>query len=273
MITPIAASTVAVGAHWTGRLFGQTLYRDTIVSSLVAAAVVLAIGFMLRRSVTDGVPGRLQTLLETVWTTVDGYVEQMVGSFARWLVPLVTTLFFFILISNWLELIPTGDRLTSPTADTNLTFALAFLVIILVHVTSIRRLGLGGYFKVNYAHPAGLPKPLYILLAPINVIAQISYPVSLSLRLFGNMFAAALMLQIIALLPIYLGWVLNGIWKIFEGVFVDVIQAFIFALLTVIYMSMATAHDGHDSHQGGAEDVAADRSDAGLREAAAPVAA
>ncbi|HUY98497.1 MAG TPA: F0F1 ATP synthase subunit A [Verrucomicrobiae bacterium] len=243
---PVVASTVAVGQHWTGTIFGQTLNLDTIVSTLVASAVVLAVGFWLRHVVTDGVPGKLQTTLETVFSTIDDYVAQMVGSFARWMVPLVTTLFFFILISNWLELIPTGDRLTSPTADTNLTFGLAFLVIILVHVTSIRRLGIGGYFKVNYAHPAGLPKPLYLLLAPINVIAQISYPVSLSLRLFGNMFAAALMLQIIALLPIYLGWVLNGIWKIFEGVFVDVIQAFIFALLTVIYMSMATSHEAEE---------------------------
>jgi len=72
------------------------------------------------------------------------------------------------------------------------------------------------------------------------VIAQISYPISLTLRLFGNIFAAALMLQIIAILPIYLGWVFNGVWKLFEGLFVDVIQAFIFALLTVIYLSMAT---------------------------------
>jgi len=243
--TPVVAAAVAVGKHWTATVFGQSLNLDTIVSSLVAAAVVLAAGFLLRRAVTDGVPGRLQTALESAWSTIDSYVEQMVGSTTRWLVPLVMTLFFFILVSNWLELIPTGDRLTSPTADTNLTFGLAFTVIILVHVTSIRRLRFSGYLKANYLHPPGLPKPIYALLAPINVIAQISYPVSLSLRLFGNMFAAALMLQIIALLPIYLGWVLNGVWKIFEGVFVDVIQAFIFALLTVIYMSMATTQEGH----------------------------
>ncbi len=246
-MTPLVAATVNVGKHWTATVFGQTLNLDTIVSTLVASAIVLAVGFLLRRQVTDGVPGRLQTALETAWTTIDSYVDQMVGSFARWMVPLVMTLFFFILIANWLELVPTGERLTSPTSDTNLTFGLALLVILLVHVTSVRRLGLRGYLKVNYAHPAGLPRPLYIFLAPINVISQISYPVSLALRLFGNMFAAALMLEIIALLPIYLGWVLNGVWKIFEAAFVDVIQAFIFALLTVIYMSMATAQEGHEA--------------------------
>jgi F-type H+-transporting ATPase subunit a len=240
-MSPMLASSISVGQHLTVTIAGVSFNLDTIIASVVAAAVVLAVGFYLRHVVTDGVPGRLQTGLEWAWSMVDSYVAQMVGSFARWLVPLVMTLFFFILVSNWLELIPTGDRLVSPTADTNLTFALAFMVIILVHVTSVRRLGWRRYLKTNYFHPSGLPRPMYALLAPINLISQISYPISLSLRLFGNMFAAALMLQIIALLPIYLGWVLNGIWKIFEGVFVDVIQAFIFALLTISYMSIATA--------------------------------
>jgi F-type H+-transporting ATPase subunit a len=151
------------------------------------------------------------------------------------------------LVSNWLELIPTGDRLTSATSDVNDTAALAVIVIFMVHFTSIRQRGFGGYLKINYLHPAGLPKIAYFFLAPINLIAQISYPISLTLRLFGNLFAGALMLQIIALLPIYLGFVFNGVWKLFEGVFVDVIQAFIFALLTVIYLSMATMESETES--------------------------
>lgn len=240
MSQPLLAS-LDVGQHVTARIAGLTVNLDTIIATLVAAAVVLAVGFYLRLVVTNGVPGRLQTTLELAWGTVDDYVERMVGSYTPWMVPLAVTLFFFILISNWLELIPTGGRLVSPTADTNLTFGLAFLVIILVHVTSVRRMGWRGYLRTNYAHPPGLAKPMYVLMVPINLIAQISYPISLSLRLFGNMFAAALMLEIIGLLPLYLGWALNGVWKIFEGVFVDVIQAFIFALLTIIYTSMATA--------------------------------
>jgi F-type H+-transporting ATPase subunit a len=197
--------------------------------------------------VTAGVPGRFQALIEMVWETVDDYVNRMIGPFARWAVPLATVLFFYILVSNWLELIPTGDRLTSATADVNDTAALAVIVIFMVHFTSIRQRGFGGYIKINYLHPAGMPKVFYLLLAPINVIAQISYPISLTLRLFGNMFAAALMLEIIALLPIYMSWALNGVWKLFEGVFVDVIQAFIFALLTVIYLSMSTMEHDSDS--------------------------
>ncbi|MGH9477547.1 MAG: F0F1 ATP synthase subunit A, partial [Terriglobales bacterium] len=84
-----------------------------------------------------------------------------------------------------------------------------------------------------------------ILLGPINVISQISYPISLSLRLFGNMLAAVIMLEIIALMPIYIGFIFNGVWKAFEGAFVDVVQAFIFALLTVIYLSLAAGDDEH----------------------------
>jgi len=244
---PILA-TVQVGQHVVVHPFGLAINLDTVISTLVAVAVVLGVGFWLRSRVTDGVPGKLQTAIEMVWSTIDDYVAEMIGPFARWVVPLVTTLFFFILVCNWLELIPTGDRLTSPTADTNLTFALAALVIVLVHVTSIRQRGWKRYLKINYLHPAGLPKVAYVLLTPINIITQISYPVSLSLRLFGNMFAAAIMLQIIALLPIYIFWTLNGVWKLFEGLFVDVIQAFIFSLLTIIYLSMATAEEKEEEH-------------------------
>ncbi len=239
---------IEVGQHWTVHIFGLALYLDTLLSSLVAFCIVLGAGLYLRHVVTSGVPGRFQALIEMVWETVDDYVARMIGPFATWAVPLCTVLFFYILVSNWLELIPTGDRLTSATADVNDTAALAVIVIFLVHYTSIRQRGFGGYLKTNYLHPAGMPKVFYVLLGPINVISQISYPISLTLRLFGNMFAAALMLQIIALLPIYLSWAFNGVWKLFEGVFVDVIQAFIFALLTVIYLSMATVdHDDHSA--------------------------
>lgn len=242
---PMVLAQIEVGNHWTAHIFGMALYLDTLVSSLVAFAIVLGAGLYLRHVVTSGVPGRFQALIEMVWETVDDYVARMIGPFAKWAVPLCTVLFFYILVSNWLELIPTGDRLTSATADVNDTAALAVIVIFMVHYTSIRQRGFGGYIKTNYLHPAGMPKVFYVLLAPINVISQISYPISLTLRLFGNMFAAALMLQIIALLPLYLSWAFNGVWKLFEGVFVDVIQAFIFALLTVIYLSMATMQ--HDS--------------------------
>ena len=244
---PMVMTQIAVGNHWIGHIFGQTIYLDTLISSGVAFMVVLVAAFYLRSKLTSGVPGRFQAAIEMVWTTVDDYINRMIGPFARWVVPLVTVLFFYILVSNWLELIPTGGRLTSPTSDVNDTAALAIIVIVLVHVTSIRRKGFGGYLKLNYVHPEGLPWFMYILLVPINVIAQISYPISLTLRLFGNMFAAALMLEIIAILPIYIGFVFNGIWKLFEGLFVDVIQAFIFALLTVIYLSMATMSDDHQA--------------------------
>ena len=238
---------IEVGQHWTVHVLGMALYLDTLVSSLVAFSIVLGAALYLRHVVTAGVPGRFQALIEMVWETVDDYVARMIGPFAKWAVPLCTVLFFYILVSNWLELIPTGGRLTSATADVNDTAALAVIVIFLVHYTSIRQRGFKGYVKINYLHPAGMPKVFYLLLAPINVIAQISYPISLTLRLFGNMFAAALMLQIIALLPIYLSWAFNGVWKLFEGVFVDVIQAFIFALLTVIYLSMATMEHDDES--------------------------
>ncbi|MGH7640829.1 MAG: F0F1 ATP synthase subunit A [Candidatus Dormibacteria bacterium] len=236
----LLGATVTAGEHWSAHFFGQTVFLDTVVSSLVAFGVVLGAGLYLRRVLTAGVPGRFQALIEMVWETVDDYVRRMIGPFAMWAVPLCTTLFFYILVSNWLELVPTQDRLTSATADINDTGAMAIIVILLVHFTSIRQRGFKGYLKINYLHPPGMSKFFYVILIPVNVISQLSYPLSLSLRLFGNMFAAALMLEIIALMPIYAGFFFNGVWKLFEGLFVDVVQAFIFALLTLIYLSLAT---------------------------------
>ncbi len=240
------SAAIEVGQHWTVHLLGSTLDLDTLISSLVACALILAGAVYLRLRLTEGVPGRFQAMVEWVWGILDDFVQRMVGPFARWAVPLCFLLFFYILICNELELIPTGDRLSSATSDVNQTAALAVIVIFMVHFTSIRQRGLGGYLRINYLHPPGLPKVLYALLVPINVISQISYPISLTLRLFGNIFAAALMLEIIAQLPLWVGWIGNAVWKTFEGAFVDVIQAFIFALLTLIYLSMATTQESHE---------------------------
>jgi F-type H+-transporting ATPase subunit a len=122
-MTPMVMAQIEVGNHWTVHVFGMALYLDTVVSSVVAFSIVLGAGLYLRHVVTEGVPGRFQALIEMVWETVDDYVTRMIGPFAKWAVPLCTVLFFYILVSNWLELIPTGNRLTSATADVNDTAA------------------------------------------------------------------------------------------------------------------------------------------------------
>ncbi len=234
--------TIEVGDHAkTAQFLGMTFDLDIIWATLVAAAIVLTLGFLMRRKVTAGVPGRLQLFWETLISQVWDLTDSAIGDKGRKYVPLAVTLFIFILVCNWIEIIPSGHNpewFPAPTADVNLPLAMALSVFFLVQYESIRTRGFGGYFK-HYFQP-------YPIMFPINVIEELTKPITLTFRLFGNMFASVLMVTVItALLPIYLVPVGELIWKPF-ALFIGAIQAFIFALLTIIYLSMAvTVEEEH----------------------------
>jgi F-type H+-transporting ATPase subunit a len=230
--TPLAAKDIGdeIGHHIVVRLGGFAFNIDTIYSTVLAAGIVIGLGLYLRAKVTSGVPSRLQLIWETVVEQVRAQVADQIGPTAPFVVPLAIALFMFILIANWIELVPTMEKLPSPSADVNLTFALAIVVIIWVHIISIRRKGLKAYFK-HYAQP-------YLALTPINVIEELARPVTLALRLFGNIFSGTIMILLIGLFPAFLSWAPNAVWKLFD-MFIGVIQAFIFALLTILYFAGA----------------------------------
>jgi len=121
----------------------------------------------------------------------------------------------------------------------NLTYALAAIVIIGVHINSVREKGARGYFSY-YAHG---PK----ILIPLTVIEEIVKPFTLALRLFGNIFAGGIMLAIIGLIPIWGAWAPTLVWKLFD-MFIGVIQALIFTLLTLIYFSEAVGSEDEAAH-------------------------
>jgi F-type H+-transporting ATPase subunit a len=160
-------------------------------------------------------------------------------------------LFFFILICNWLELLPTQlnsdvHLLKAPTADTNLTYALAAVTMVSVWVYGIRQKGARGYFK-HFLEP-------FPVLLPLNILEELVKPITLALRLFGNIFAGGIMLALIALIPFYASWAPNLLWKLFDMA-IGGIQAFIFALLVVLYFGMAGAgHGEHDEDHANGED-------------------
>lgn len=237
--TPLAAQDIGdeIGHHITVTIGGLTFNADTIWSTVLAAGIVIGLGLLLRRRVTSGVPSRLQLIWEGVVEQVTDQVEAQIGRTAPFVVPLAIALFMFILIANWIELVPTMEKLPSPSADVNLTFALALVVIIWVHIISIRRKGVKAYFK-HYTQP-------YVALTPINVVEELSRPVTLALRLFGNIFSGTIMLLLIGLFPFFVSWAPNAVWKLFD-MFIGVIQAFIFALLTILYF--AGAVETEESH-------------------------
>lgn len=237
---PVASGDIPVGDHITCHVAGLTLNADDILSTVVAGAILIGLGLAVRAKLTSGVPGKLQLAFETIVDAVERQVEGSMGEAGRSIVPLALTLFLFILIANALEFIPTGHNpqyLPPPTSDVNFPAAMAVFVIILVHASWIRRQGLRSYLG-HYFRP-------FPALFPINVIEELTKPITLTLRLFGNIFSGGLMLVLIAdLLPakfIAPIPVLDVVWKLFDGLFVGPVQAFIFALLTILYFESAIA--------------------------------
>lgn len=232
----VLAAEIHVGEHPRASILGLEINVDTLISTLLAGGILIGLGLYMRSRITDGVPGKLQLAFEALVRYIEDLVETAMGiRVAPFVVPLATTLFAFILIANWIEIVPTKETLISPTADINLTAALAVLVIGWVHVTGFRKKGVLGYVK------SFLGKPRWLI--PFRAIEEVAKPLSLALRLFGNLFAGGLMIALIALLPSFLLVAPTVVWKLFD-MFIGVIQALIFSLLTIVYFSFAV-NDEH----------------------------
>jgi F-type H+-transporting ATPase subunit a len=233
----LASGNITIGDHHgVVHVFGLTIFLDVVWTTLIAAAIVFGLGLLMRRKVTSGVPGKLQLFWETLVEQVSDLASSAIGPEGLPFVGLGVTIFFFILVCNWLAFIPSGEPgfLAPPTGDVNLPLALALIVIFLVHYNSVKKLGGRGYFR-HY-------KGAYRALTPINVIEEITKPITLTFRLFGNIFSGALMITVIVtLIPPYLSWIGLAIWKPFDELFIGAIQAYIFGLLTIIYLGMGMA--------------------------------
>jgi F-type H+-transporting ATPase subunit a len=243
-----AATTIETpGTHPTSNFLGLTINTDTVLTTAIAAIIVIGLGLIAKRVVTSGVPRGPQLFLETVYKWVQDQTRENIGpNVPGYVVPLAFTLFVFILISNWISVLPVQvngkDLAPPPTADVNLTYALTLLVIVWVHVAGFRVNGLR-YFGHIARGPGGA-----ILLAPINIIIEVfANPLALALRLFGNIFAGTIMVSVIGLLPAYLLWAPNFGWKLFDMA-IGLIQAFVFALLTILYFGQAMSSHGEADH-------------------------
>jgi F-type H+-transporting ATPase subunit a len=237
----LAEGAIEVGQHRTAEWFGYTINIDTVESSAIAALIVIGLAFLLRAKVTSsGVPGGVQLFFEAITVQMRDQIESAIGMrIAPFVLPLAVTLFIYILISNWLSVLPlqysddgkSTELLSSAAADINYVLALALFVFVCYHAAGVWRRGIIG-------HPLKVLKGHVAVLAPINLVEELAKPISLSLRLFGNIFAGGILVSLIALFPPYIMWAPNAIWKTFD-LFVGAIQAFIFALLTILYFSQS----------------------------------
>jgi F-type H+-transporting ATPase subunit a len=239
----VLAVNIPVGEHVTRKVGGFTFNIDTIWNTAVAMAIILGLGFWMRHKVTKGVPGKLQVVWEFIVGSVSDQVEESLGPRYRYVVPLAVTLFFVVLAANWLEIFPglyhNTDYSPSPSADVNLTYALGILVFVATNYAAIKAKGLGGYVRHFFRPP--------VVMFPLHIIEEIAKPLTLALRLFGNLFSGGIMIALLISLPIYFfpaSLAFSVVWKLFD-MFIGLIQAFIFALLTILYYQFAVEEEGH----------------------------
>jgi len=238
-----------------------TLNYDSVISSVIAIIVTVAIAFWIRSKLQEGKPGRVQAIFEWGYDQLRGLIKTNVSDDALFIIPLALTLFLYILIANWIEIFPLAifPVLHGANADLNQTLAMGVIVILVVQWYSIRVLGIGGYLR-RFTKPFELPLPARIVFIPLNILEEAVKPVTLALRLFGNIFAGAVMIGLIASLsalqlPVVgtigatiLGSIVLIVWKAFDVIFIGFIQAFIFMLLTVIYFGAAREGLEHEHH-------------------------
>ena len=240
--------------EWVWNECHGNFYALNVDSMFFAFALGLLLTILFRRvakRATTGVPGKLQTAVEIVVGFVDQSVRETFHGSSRLIAPLALTLFMWVFLMNLMDLIPVDwlpwvaakagiDHLrVVPTTDVNVTFAMAISVFILTIFYSIRIKGIGGFTKeltlTPFNHWAAIP--FNFVLESVSLIAK---PLSLSLRLFGNLYAGELIFLLIALLGLW-QLPLHFIWAVFH-ILIIVLQAFIFMMLTIVYLSMAHEH-------------------------------
>ena len=211
------------GTHAVQQLLGMQVNMDTIFTTWLTALIVFLVVFAASRG-KKLVPTGVQNCVEILVEGLLSQFEKNVGPKYRQVVPALLTLFLFILTANQLGLLPTEHLTASPTSDINTTLGLALAVTLLIHVLFIANQGVGKWIKHFFE-----PFPVFVF---INLVEEISRPVTLAMCLFGNILAGEILLELLyALCP----WLIPIIWIAFS-VFVGCVQAYIFTTLSSVYL-------------------------------------
>lgn len=216
---------------------GHHALPDHIVMIILISLGLVAFGIWFRKHLSVDNPSRIQHLVELIFEALQGLMQSVIGKEYRRFLPLIVTLAIYILIGNVLGLLP---GFSSPTSNLNVTASCAIPVFIYYNYQGIRKHGLWRYLT-HFMGPVGW---LAWLMFPVEIISHMARMLSLSLRLFGNIFAEEL---IISSLNHYIFPFLTSIIVMFMALFASTIQALIFVLLTMVYISGAVeAAEGHN---------------------------
>jgi F-type H+-transporting ATPase subunit a len=251
----------------------SVIHWDSVFFSVVLAIVFGGLFYLAARKATTGRPGKFQLFIEVLVNEVNKNVTDSYNGTSKLIAPLALTIFCWVFLFNAMDVLPVDllpylargagvEHLkVVPSTDLNVTFALSLTVFLLIIYYSIRMKGLGGFIGELTLQPFTSSNTiLKIILIPFNFLLEIvpfiARPISLSLRLYGNLFAgemiflllAALSLQGMSQLSHWTGWVLVVVqfllaflWAVFH-LLVITLQAFIFMVLTIVYLSMASEH-------------------------------
>lgn len=251
---------------------------DTVFFSVLLAAVFFGLFWLVARQATSGVPGKAQNFVELIVSFVDTQVRDTFHGTSRLIAPLALTIFCWVWLFNFMDLVPVdflpwvGHAVgvphlkVVPSTDLNATFALSLTVFILIIFYSLKMKGVVGFVSELTLQPFRTKNvALQALLVPVNFILEsvtfLARPVSLSLRLYGNLYAGEMIFLLLAALTLSVGVgnlstvggavgtvlgviaqaILGFIWAAFH-VLIITLQAFIFMVLTIVYLSMAHEH-------------------------------
>jgi F-type H+-transporting ATPase subunit a len=227
----------ALGHHFTAP---EVIPRHMVMVLLIVV-LITALCLIVRSRLSVEEPGTLQIVLEEGVGAVRGLLDEWIGPKGHQFLPLVATLGLFILLGNYMGLVP---GLMSPTSSINVTLGCAITTWVYYHYQGIRAQGIVGYVKHFWA-PVGAPWWIGFVYFPIEIISHAARVMSLSLRLFGNIFGEELVILVLfSLIPF-----LVPLPMMFLGLITGLLQAFIFMLLTIIYLQGAVAVEHHvDEH-------------------------
>lgn len=267
MATGELTPTSYINGHLTNHkiAFGDggfwTLHVDTLLTSIFLGVVGFAFLWWIARGATAGVPNKRQAFVEMLFDFVDDQVKGIFHGNRAFVAPLALTVFVWVLLMNAMDFIPadlahafTAGVLRTehwkpvPTSDVNTTFALALSVFGLMIYFNLKVKGLGGWIHELFCAPFGSNPLLWAFNFLFNIVEYVSKPLSHSLRLYGNIYAGEIIFLLLwmwaatGLVGSFFGFLLGLGWAIFH-ILIVALQAYIFMMLTVVYMAMA-----HESH-------------------------
>ncbi|MDO4700216.1 MAG: F0F1 ATP synthase subunit A [Moraxella sp.] len=260
---------VAETAEEAAKMGFNAIHVDSMLWSVGLGIFFCALFWAVGKKATSGVPTKLQAFIEMIVEFVDNCVRESYNGPSKLIAPLALTIFVWIFLMNLMDLVPidfipaTAQWIGGlmgydphhvymkivPSTDPNITLGMAISVLFLIIGFGIKYKGIGGFIAEFTLHPFSAKNPiLQAVLIPINLVLEVvtllAKPISLGLRLFGNMYAGELIFILIALMPFWVQWVLSVPWAIFH-ILVITLQAFVFMMLTIVYLSLISQTSEH----------------------------